>query len=293
MPRALGASSVRSTIVLQNTDLPWGTPAKLLHWLVAAFVLVQIALGWAAVGWQLSPTKLDLIVWHKSTGMLILVLMVVRVAWRSADNAPALPTGIRPLERRAARAKRQLMRALLLTTTPLVVSAHSAQAADWTMDAGSSRLEFAVTFEKSVAPGIFREFDTRMRFDADKIAESRLDVTIATSSADMNIAPANKAISGAEWFDFVRFPQAEFHATDVSRTAAGRYLARGVLSLKGVQQPVEVPFTWTETVDAARMEGELVVKRSAFGIGTGAWAATNVIGADVKIKFSVRLRKRG
>ena len=60
-----------------------------------------------------------------------------------------------------------------------------------------------------------------------------------------------------------------------------------------MQQPVDVPFAWTETGDAARMEGEFIVKRGAFGIGTGEWAATNVMGADVKIKFSVRLRKSG
>jgi polyisoprenoid-binding protein YceI len=66
-----------------------------------------------------------------------------------------------------------------------------------------------------------------------------------------------------------------------------------MLSLKGVQQPVEVPFTWTETGEAARMEGEFNVKRGAFGIGTGEWATTSVIGADVKVKFSVRLRKGG
>jgi len=41
------------------------------------------------------------------------------------------------------------------------------------------------------------------------------------------------------------------------------------------------------------MEGELTVKRGAFGIGTGEWAATNVIGADVRVKFKVKLHKAG
>ena len=186
-----------------------------------------------------------------------------------------------------------MIRFFLLATTLLAAAPCPAQAADWKMDAGTSRLEFAATFEKTVAPGVFREFDARMRFDADKPAEHRLDVTIVVKSADMNSAQVNKAISGAEWFDFARFPQAEFHATDIRRTDAGRYLARGILSLKGVQQPVEVPFTWSESGDAARMDGEFVVKRGAFGIGTGEWAATTAIGADVKIKFSVRLRKSG
>jgi polyisoprenoid-binding protein YceI len=132
-----------------------------------------------------------------------------------------------------------------------------------------------------------------MRFDADKPAAGQLDVTIVVKSADMNSADVNKAISGAEWFDFAHFPQAEFHATDIRPTDASRYLARGMLSLKGVQQPIEVPFTWTETGDAARMDGEFIVKRGDFGIGTGEWVTTSVIGADVKVKFSVRLRKGG
>jgi len=175
----------------------------------------------------------------------------------------------------------------------LVAVAYPAQAAEWKMDAGTSRLEFAANFERSVAPGVFRQFDTRLRFDADKPAEGRLEVTIIVNSADMSSAEVNNAIGGADWFDFARFPQAEFRATDISRTGVARYLAHGMLRLKGVQQPVEVPFNWSETGDAARLEGELIVKRGAFGIGTGEWLVTSVIGADVKVKFSVRLLKSG
>lgn len=184
-----------------------------------------------------------------------------------------------------------MIRLFLIAATLLVAAACPAQAANWKMDAGTSRLEFTATFEKTPVPGVFREFDSRMRFDADRPAEGQLDVTIVVKSADMDSADVNKAISGPEWFDFARFPQAAFHAADIHRVEAGRYLARGTLSLKGVQRPVEVPFTWTETGDAARMDGEFTVKRGDFGIGAGEWAATGVVGADVKVKFSVRLLK--
>jgi polyisoprenoid-binding protein YceI len=181
----------------------------------------------------------------------------------------------------------------VLATTLLVAAAASAEAADWKMDAATSHLEFAAAFERTVALGVFREFDARMHFDVLKPAEARLDVAIIMKSANMNSADMNKAIGGAEWFDLARFPQADFHAAEISRTDAGRYLARGTLRVKGVQQPVEVPFSRSEGSDAARLEGEFIVKRSVFGIGTGEWAATNVIGADVKVKFSVRMRKSG
>ena len=101
-------------IALRNTDHSWGAPAKLLHWAVAALVFAQLALGWAAVSWRLSPTKLELFVWHKSTGMLIALLMLVRAAWRLANVAPALPVYMRPLERRAAQLSHFLLYLLLL-----------------------------------------------------------------------------------------------------------------------------------------------------------------------------------
>jgi cytochrome b561 len=92
----------------------WGSPAKFLHWLIAALVLVQIALGWSAVTWRLSPLKLDLFVWHKSIGLLILGLMLLRVLWRFSHRAPELPAGTARWERHAARLSHLLLYGLLL-----------------------------------------------------------------------------------------------------------------------------------------------------------------------------------
>jgi len=165
-----------------------------------------------------------------------------------------------------------------------------ALAADWKMDPAGSKLEFIATFEKNPAPGVFKEFDARLRFDPDKPAGSSLDVVIKVTSADMNIPDVNKEIRNKDWFDYAAFPQAEFHSTDLRRDG-GRYVARGTLSVKGMKQAVEVPFTWTDSGGGAVMEGELTLKRGDFGIGLGEWKATDVIGAEVKVKFKVRLKK--
>lgn len=186
-----------------------------------------------------------------------------------------------------------MMRPLLILTGLLAGCALPVAAADWRSNAATSRLEFAASFEGAAAPGVFRSFSVRMTFDADRPADSVLDVVINVSSADMNSAEVNKAIASAEWFDFTRFPQAAFRATDLRRVQAGRYVARGTLRLKGRELPVELPFTWSEAGGRAKLGGEIVLKRAAFGIGTGEWAATSVIGADVKVRFDVTLHKNG
>jgi polyisoprenoid-binding protein YceI len=182
-------------------------------------------------------------------------------------------------------------RVVLLAGSLLLCGVDTAHAADWRMDPDGSKLEYIATFQKARASGIFKEFDTRVHFDENRLADSRIDVTVAVVSADMIDADVNKSISGPDWFDSARFARAEFHANDVSRVGEKRYLARGALTVKGVEQRVEVPFVWTDAVDSATMTGELTVKRAAFHIGLGEWASTDVIGPDVTVKFSVRLRK--
>jgi cytochrome b561 len=98
----------------KNANDSWGAPARLLHWLIAALILAQFVLGWTAASWRLSPTKLELFVWHKSIGMLILALVVLRLTWRFANPTPALPADTPAWERAAARASHALLYLLMI-----------------------------------------------------------------------------------------------------------------------------------------------------------------------------------
>lgn len=174
----------------------------------------------------------------------------------------------------------------------LVLCAGVAGAADWAMEPGS-RLEFIASYEREPVPGVFREFDTRLQFDPDEPARGRLHVTVALTSAETESADVNTAIRAAEWFDVARHPRAEFTSSEIVAAGPKRYVARGTLRLKDVPQEVAVPFTWQSAGDAATMEGELALRRTAFGIGTGEWASGDPIGLDVKVKFKVKLHRAG
>jgi polyisoprenoid-binding protein YceI len=182
---------------------------------------------------------------------------------------------------------------VLLGASLLAGEPGASRAADWKAVPAASKLEFFATFEGSPVPGAFKTFDARLSLDPEHPATGSLEVAIRVASADMGIADVNREIAGRTWFDYASFPQAEFRSIEMRRVAGDRYLARGTLTLKGVAQPVEVPFTFADAPGGAEMEGELTLKRVAFAIGTGEWAATNVIGPDVKVKFRVRLTKAG
>ncbi|MBT2321125.1 cytochrome b [Variovorax paradoxus] len=106
--------SVKSGWRASNSDSSWGAPAKFFHWLVAALIFTQFALGWLAVGWPLSPAKLNLFGWHKSIGMLILALVLMRLLWRLANPTPALPADTPAWERVAARVSHALLYVMMV-----------------------------------------------------------------------------------------------------------------------------------------------------------------------------------
>src|SRR6266508_3655653 len=100
--------------MLRNASDSWGAPAKLFHWVMAALILAQITLGVMAASWRLSPTKIELFFWHKSTGALILALVALRLLWRLANPTPALPSGMAAWERAAARLSHLLLYVLMI-----------------------------------------------------------------------------------------------------------------------------------------------------------------------------------
>lgn len=68
----------------------WSRPARIFHWVGAVLVLIQIGMGLAMshLGLVLDQ-RFILFQWHKSVGMLILLVMVLRCGWRMFDTAPA------------------------------------------------------------------------------------------------------------------------------------------------------------------------------------------------------------
>lgn len=73
-----------------------------LHWAVAALVVTQFVLAYAASGLPLGMERLILMARHKSVGMTILMLTGARLAWRARNPPPPLPDSVRPMERRLA-----------------------------------------------------------------------------------------------------------------------------------------------------------------------------------------------
>lgn len=100
--------------MLRDDVIRYGTIAQILHWLVAALIFVMFGLGWYMADLPLGPRKAELYQLHRSIGLTIFALAILRLAWRLGHPAPPLPAHMVPWERIAAHATHALFYAMLL-----------------------------------------------------------------------------------------------------------------------------------------------------------------------------------
>jgi cytochrome b561 len=88
--------------MLRNSSIGYGWVAIVFHWTIAALIIGQWGLGWTMEHLVGPRLAFGLIQWHKSVGLLILALALLRLSWRLANPRPLLPEGMSPFEKLAA-----------------------------------------------------------------------------------------------------------------------------------------------------------------------------------------------
>lgn len=109
----------------RSAPIRYSRPAMLLHWTIAACFAFQIGLGWRMDAPR-GPQTFAIFQLHKSIGITILLLTLVRIAWRLKNPAPAYPATMKPWEKALAHAVHITFYVLLLglpVTGWLLVSA--------------------------------------------------------------------------------------------------------------------------------------------------------------------------
>jgi cytochrome b561 len=98
---------------LRNTAEAYGSLSKFLHWAIVLLILPQYFLVEAAEELPNGLEKLQIMTWHKSLGMLVLMLALVRIAWKIMNKGAPGPIG-NDWQRKAAAAGHGLLYLLIL-----------------------------------------------------------------------------------------------------------------------------------------------------------------------------------
>jgi cytochrome b561 len=101
--------------------------AIVLHWAIAAFIVLNLSIGFFMESWP-PPVRFTALMLHVSSGLSVLVLTVARVLWRLLNDPPPYPAGMKSWELHTAHIAHFLLYTAMVLM-PLsgwaILSAHS------------------------------------------------------------------------------------------------------------------------------------------------------------------------
>lgn len=116
----------------------------------------------------------------------------------------------------------------------------AAMAAEYEIDPTHSFVEFKIQhLGYSWMYGRFNGVSGNFKYDAEKPADSAIDVVVDTTTIDTNHAERDKHLRSGDFLAVDKFPKASFKSTGYTGDANGGKLA-GVLTVHGVEKPVEI-----------------------------------------------------
>src|SRR5688572_12933020 len=86
-------------MALRNTVLGYGSLSKFFHWVIVALIILQYFLAHTAHDLPRGLQQFKMYQYHKSVGITILALALLRLIWRWMGIVPTLPPGMKPYER--------------------------------------------------------------------------------------------------------------------------------------------------------------------------------------------------
>ena len=124
-----------------------------------------------------------------------------------------------------------------------LIGAGQAMAADYAIDKQGQHafVNFKIShLGYSWLYGTFKDFDGSFSFDAAKPQDSKVNVTLNTTSVDTNHAERDKHIRSDDFLSVSKHPTATFASTSVKSTGEGTADITGDLTLNGVTKPVVI-----------------------------------------------------
>lgn len=185
----------------------------------------------------------------------------------------------------------------LLIASIIALSANSAAAAPekYSIESNHAFVMWSANhFGFSNQMGKFSDVTGTVNFDAKKLEDSSVDVTIGIASLSTGLQKFDDHLKSADFLDVKKFPTAKFVSTKITAQGKNKAKVDGNLTLHGVTKPVTLEVQINKVGTSMITQRETVgfsatttIKRSQFGIN---YAVPNV-SDDVKLMIEVEANK--
>ena len=174
---------------------------------------------------------------------------------------------------------------LLLSFTTI-----DANAPTWNIDNNHTSISFEVTHFFTPVAGSFKDFDGALNFDPENLAGSSADFTVQIASVETDNDKRNGHLQSEDFFNAKKYPEMKFVSSSFTKNGE-EYTMNGNLTIRDITRKISIPIKVLGIGEHPMKKGKLItamrtdftLNRNDYGVGSGSWAATAVVGDEVKV----------
>lgn len=186
-------------------------------------------------------------------------------------------------------------RGLIAALAVLGVAPGRSEASTYRIDERFGSIAFAISVLGLFSvTGRFLRFSGDLALDPGRPEATAIDVAVPTAEIDLPLPEQRDLIRSPAYFDSANHPIARFVSRAVAVVASDRFLIDGVLTLRGVSNPVRLEARLTERrrdaergIDVADVIASATVSRSAFGMGADRPLLSDRVRLDIRVRIEV------
>ena len=152
------------------------------------------------------------------------------------------------------------------------------------------KIEFSLDKARGTAGkirGKFSNITGSIHFDPRHPESSLFDITLKASAVGTGDKYSDMKLMTEHFLSVIKFPSIRLLSTSVKKESSGSelYSLMGMLTIKGITQPVHMTYTATPTGDGYFFRGMIMINRLDFGIGSkGEMGEQVAVFVEVKAK---------
>ena len=156
----------------------------------------------------------------------------------------------------------------------------------------NSKIEFIGAKVTGHHNGSFKKFSGTVDY-AGQIENSRVSITIDSSSLETDTPDLTKHLKTADFFDVAKYPTATFESTAIKPGGekGATHTVTGNLTMHGQTKSISFPATIAASPGEVTVESSFAINRKDFGISY-AGAPDNLIRDDVALSLHVKATKQ-
>lgn len=156
-------------------------------------------------------------------------------------------------------------------------------------EAAGSSVTFHVLQAGAPYDGRFRQFSGEVCFKQGQL--TRIDAVLDPASVDTGLPELDAALKERDFFAVPEYPRVSF-VSSAAQSKGNNHTVHGTLEIKGHRREIVLTLRTQQQGNKVMISGTLTLDRLQYGIGTGEWANTKWLGAEVRLDIRALLSRK-